>query len=135
MKLEILEKVGEVILVELRSAEDNHEIATIEQEKQKEQALIRKAEQERKNKVRAVEILTALAEVINNKAECGHTHISLSWHRDTPAPLGISTKDWENCGECVKEMLKLLGYSCEVYWYSTSWAKKSGKIGWADIRW
>ena len=135
MKLEILEKVGEVILVELRSAEDNHEIATIEQEKQKEQALIRKAEEERKNKIRAVEILTTLAEVINKKAECGHTHINLSWHRDNPPPHGISVKDWKNCGECVKEMLALLGYSCEVYWYTTAWQKKSGKIGWADIRW
>jgi hypothetical protein len=135
MKLEILEKVGEVILVELRSAEDNHEIATLEQEKQKEQALVRKAEQERKNKVRAVEILTTLAEVINSEAERGHTNISLSWHRDNPSPHGISVKDWENCGECVKGMLALLGYSCEVYWYSTAWQKKSGKIGWVTIRW
>jgi hypothetical protein len=133
MKLEILEKVGEIILIELRSAEENKEIATIEQEKQKEQALIKKAEQEQKNKNRAVRILTVLADVINKKAECGNTYLALSWAKGMASPYGISAEDWENCGELVGEMLALLGYSCTVHWYSSAWRKKSGKIGWLNI--
>ena len=154
MKIEMFEKVGEIEIVSLRPACENKMIAEAEwkrlvEEKRrkeeeerirKEKERIREEEEERKNAILAKEIIVKLAKAINAKAERGSTWLDLEWNDnkkyDCDNYTDISWYDFINTFKYTRPMLESAGYEVkDVYQYSTSWRRRSGKIGHVSISW
>lgn len=152
MKIEMFEKVGEIVIAELRSASENKEIALIEKARQEEEERKRKEEEERKKEEarlaeelkqkeeqeKAKSTLLLIIEAINATAEKGETVLSLDWHggKDAETKYGFSIYQYNTCLKYFKSVLESAGYTVdEIYWYSTSWRYKSGRIGYAFINW
>lgn len=135
MQIEIYEKVGEVSILELRSAEENRAIAKAEVERRQE--AVRLAEEKKRHEVtvKCAELMPAVMEAINQAAENGETTLSLLWTKDHPTQLGLDFNEWSECKEMLASAFEKLGYKFWISQYSTSWTKRSGKVGWGSIGW
>ena len=135
MTINILEKVGEITITELRSAKENNRIAIKEQERLAE---LKRLEEERKERERQEQIarfLPKLADEINKAAEEGATFIELLWEEEKANPCEIDFRVLEKVFESVKTIFKNLGYSMLLHSYSQSWVTRSGKLGFLNISW
>ena len=135
MTINILEKVGEITITELRSAKENKSIATKEQVRQAE---IKRLEEERKEKERqeqAAKFLPKLVDRINSAAEKGNESICLLWREEETNPCGIEYCVLEKIYETIKSILESIGYSVYLHTYSKSWTTRSGKLGELTISW
>ena len=142
MKVEILEKVGEITVTQLRPAEENRviadteakrkaELARIEEERRESEAKKRESEA----KKRAVELLPTICEAINKKAEKGDVNLTLEWSKGQPKHYGISWTDWLECSKYILPIFEQLGYKHYEHYYSDGWVKRSGKNGYITFYW
>lgn len=131
MKIEMFEKVGEIEIVELRSAAENKAIAEIEMARKAEEERLRKEAEERKNDEIAVNIATYLVKEINEEAEKGHTHCTRYALLNSPI--------YQNKLSVVKDRLSKifspLGYTFSIYEYSDGYQKKINQWGYISISW
>lgn len=136
MKVEMFEKVGEIDIVTLRSAHENRMIAEAERARKAEEERIRKEAEEQENARIAKEVLVKLIDAINTEAEKGHQYLHIEWRADNLEPFGVR---WSEYGKAIKYILPILesaGYKVnELYEYSESWTRKSGKWGYTYIWW
>lgn len=137
MKIEMFEKVGEINVIALRSAEENRVVAEAERmRREEEERKLREAE-ERENARIANEVLAKLVNAINAKAEDGGTILSLEWAEGrTMEPFGINWSDYGKAIKHLKPILEAAGYQVDDrYSYSDSWTRRSGKWGYTHIHW
>ena len=137
MKIEMFEKVDEINIIALRSAEENNAIAKAEIMRRKEEERIRRKQEERENARIANEVLAKLVNAINAKAESGETLLPIEWVEGrSMAPFGISWDDYGKAIKYIKPTLEAAGYQVDDrYSYSNAYARKSGKRGCAYIYW
>lgn len=136
MKIEMFEKVGEINVIELRSASENRAIADAERARKAEEERIRREEEERENARIAGEVLAKLVTAINNESETGGQHLHLEWRKGSMEPYGISWSEYGRAFKHIKPILESAGYRVDDrYSYSDSWTRKSGKWGYAYIWW
>ena len=134
MKVEMFEKVGEIEIVELRSAVENKAIAEIERARKAEEERLRKEKEEREKDELAVKVATWIAEEINKKAENGEDSLEILFEIADKHPYGFY--------EClavekrIKEIFTSLGYDVrDIYEYSQSWKTRSGRWGYWSFHW
>lgn len=136
MKIEMFEKVGEINIVNLRSARENKMISEAERARKAEEERIRKEAEEQENARIAKEVLIKLINAINAEADKGGQHLHIEWRADKLEPFGIR---WGEYGKAIKYILPILesaGYQVdERYEYSDSWTRRSGKWGYVYIWW
>jgi hypothetical protein len=135
MKVEILEKVGEITVTQLRPAEENRVIADTEAKRKAELARIEEERRESEAKKRAVELLPTICEAINKKAEKGDTSLTLTWLKKQSNPYGISWVNWLECSKYILPIFEQMGYKHYEHCYSDSWVKRSGKNGYIIFYW
>ena len=135
MKVEILEKVGEITVTQLRPAEENRVIADTEAKRKAELARIEEERRESEAKKRAVELLPIICEAINKKAEKGDTSLTLEWSKGQPKHYGINWTDWLECSKYILPIFEQLGYKHYEHCYSDGWVKRSGKNGFITFFW
>ena len=135
--VELYEKVGEITIAELRPASINRSIAQSENDRKKEEERIRKEREEAEKRQRASVILAKLIEAINEQADLGKFGLHLNWTTSNYDELLISDSDWLKCDHAanVDPILEAAGYHVNTYWYSDSWTRRSGKIGYLHISW
>lgn len=123
MKIEMFEKIGEIEIVELRSAVENKAIAEIEN--------ARKAEEKKKEKDRRTKIvLNFITKEINRCAEKGYTDIEIRLNSQEELDFALSVENE------IKNILTSFGYRVnDIHEYSQSWKKKSGTYGYWMIYW
>jgi hypothetical protein len=137
MTIEMFEKVGEINVIALRSAEENRAVAEAEQARKAEAERIRREAEERENARIANEVLAKLVNAINAKAEGGGTMLSIEWTEgDTMTPFGIGWSDYGKAMKYIQPVLETAGYKVtNRHEYSDSWTRRSGKWGYAYIHW
>ena len=135
MKVEILEKIGEIDITCLRPAEENRAIASIEAERKAEIARIEKEREEQEAKVKTVKLLATLVEKINQAANKGEFSINFDWTENFPKSKDIEWKEWEMCSDKFIPILEQAGYKCYTHKYCSSWRTRSGRIAYASISW
>lgn len=135
MTINILEKVGEITITELRSAKENNFIAIKEQERLAELDRLEEERKERERQEQIARFLPKLTDEINKAAEKGKIHIELLWKVGAANPCGIEFRVLEKVFESVKTIFENLGYSISLHSYSQSWVTRSGKLGYLDIWW
>ena len=137
MKIEMFEKVGEINVVALRSADENRAVAEAERMRREEEERIRKEMEERENARIANEVLAKLVNAINAKADDGGTMLSIEWSEcHSMEPFGISWSEYGKAIKHIKPILEAAGYQVDDrYSYSDSWTRRSGKWGYAHIHW
>lgn len=134
--IELFQKVGEMTVAELRPASMNRSIAQAEKEKQEEEARIQKEREEAEKQVKATAILAKLIEAINCKAEQGGMCLSIDWTESNDSKQTISSHDWLMLhADYIDPILTSAGYKVSTHWYSDSWTRRSGKIGYVYIYW
>lgn len=134
MKIDVLEKIGEIEIVELRSAFENNVIATIEKARKDEEERLRKEKEEKEKDELAVKVVAWLAEKINEEAEKGWKTLDILFEYSDKHPYSFS--ECQKVESRVKEILGSLGYDVkDIYEYSTSWKTRSGRIGYWDFYW
>lgn len=135
MKVEILEKVGEITISCLRPAEANNAIASVEAARKAEIARIEKERKEQEAMVRTTELLAIIVEEINKAAEKGSFSVDFEWTEKSPKSKNILYHDWEDYFDRCANILEQMGYKHYTHWYSKSWRTRSGRIGYASIHW
>lgn len=136
MQIDIVEKVGEIIVTELRPASLNAEIMGIELARQAEIQAIEKAKRDKEDQLASAQVLAVLSERMNASAERGNSFIRLEWNHNSNPIKGLSFERWEYLLEnYIGSILKELGYKIYSHEYSDSWKRKSGKIGYYSIYW
>ena len=135
MKVEILEKVGEITITCLRSAEENNVIASVEAARKAEIARIEKEREEQEAMVKTAELLATLVEQINVAADKGAFCVDFDWTEGVPTSKNVQWKEWEKYSDKFIPVLEQMGYKCYTHWYSKSWRTRSGRIGYASIHW
>lgn len=135
MKIEMFEKVGEITIAELRPASENNAIATIEAERKAEIARLEAERKEREEKAKTMQVLAIIVDEINKAAESGAKMVSFNWTEKHPKDCGVDWHDWLNLSKHFKPILESAGYEVTAHWYSDSWTRRSGKIGYANIYW
>lgn len=134
MKIDILEKVGELTITEIRSAEENRQIAKAENERQAELKRI-KEEQEEKEKIQRIQnFLPLVMEKIDKTAESGDYYLEILWMSGTKN-CGLGYWEFLSISQKIVSILKSLGYSAHCHDYSASWTTRSGKEGYLYISW
>jgi hypothetical protein len=135
MQIEIYEKVGEVSVLELRSAEENRAIAEAEMARKQEVVRLVEEKKQCEATTKCAELIPAVMEAINKTAENGKTTLPLLWTKDHPTQFGLNFDEWSRCIEMLTLAFDKLGYKFFISLYSASWSKKSGKIGHGYIWW
>ena len=136
MKIDIVEKVGEIIVTELRPASLNAEITSAELARQAEIRAIEKAKRDKEDQMASAQVLAVLSEKMNAAAERGQHMIYLEWNRNSNPIKNLSFDRWEHLVKnYIGDILKGLGYKIYSHEYSDSWKRKSGKIGHYSIHW
>ena len=137
MRIEMFEKVGEINVIALRSADENRAVAEAERMRREEEERIRKEAEERENARIANEVLAKLVNAINAKADDGGTMLSIEWSEcHSMEPFGISWSEYGKAIKHIKPILEAAGYQVDDrYSYSDSWTRRSGKWGYAHIHW
>lgn len=131
MKIEMFEKVGEIEIVELRSAAENKAIAEIEMARKAEEERLRKEAEERKNDEIAVNIATHLVKEINEEAEKGHTQCTRYALLNSP----IYQNKLRVVENRLNKIFDPLGYRIFIHEYSNSYQKKINEWGYITIFW
>lgn len=132
----MFEKVGEINIVALRSAEENRAIAEAEQVRKAEEERIRKEAKEQEDIRIANEILAKLVDAINTEADKGRKHLYIEWRRECIAPFGIGWNEYDKAIKYIRPILESAGYKVDKrYKYSASWTAKSGRWGYVFIWW
>jgi hypothetical protein len=135
MKVEILEKVGEITIAQVRTAEENKAIAIAEKARLDELARLAELQREQELMEKVAKIVSILIEEINQSAESGKCSLHFSWSQTQPCSHGVTWQEWDELVEKFTPILEQLGYKIYTDWYSSSWRAKSGKIGYASINW
>ena len=136
MKVKLFAEVGEVEIVELRSADENSEIAQTVRKEKEEAERRAKEERERKYQEQTATILATIASAINAEADKGNKILSGTWYNSKKAiPAIVSYEDWQNCSKYFVPLLENLGYTVTKHDYSKGWTERSGKLGYFDITW
>lgn len=135
MKIEMFEKIGEVVVAEVRTAEENKAIADNEIAKRREEARIKKEQKEKKDMEIAASLLPIIIENINSAADDGRKYINFDWTEKATVDKGVSLRDWQVSKQYLSPILEKMGYKVNETWYSKSWRGKSGKIGGVGIYW
>ena len=134
MKVEMFEKVGEIEIVELRSAVENKAIAEIEKARKAEEERLRKEKEEREKDELAIKVATWIAEEINKKAENGGEDFEILFEVADKHPYGFY--ECQRVEKTVKEIFTSLGYRVDdIYEYSQSWKTRSGRWGYWHFWW
>lgn len=134
MKVEMFEKVGEIEIVELRSAAENKAIAEIEKARKAEEERLRKEKEEREKDELAVKVATWIAEEINKKAENGEDYLEILFEVADKHPYGFY--ECLTVEKRIKEIFASLGYDVrDIYEYSQSWKTRSGRWGYWTFHW
>ena len=118
----------EIAIVEFRPAALNR---TIAEDKHKNQAQA----MEQRMKETTEQMLFTFINLINKKADAGLTRIVFDWTEKHSTDQGISWMSWKNCGDRIIPILESAGYRIYTSWYSDSWRRKSGRVGWMSIDW
>ena len=137
MIIEMYEKFGEIIIAEMRTAEENQQIADEARNRIAEEERMRKEKEERENRLIANEVLVKLVNAINATAEKGKTVLSVEWRKDVSMePFGITWEDYQKGEKYFKPVFESAGYRVDsLYEYSQSWRERSGKRGYTSISW
>ena len=136
MKFEMYEKVGEVVVAELRPASTNNAIATAEAARIAEIERAEKEAKEAQEKAASAVVLAHIVEAINRSAEKGRCSVRFEWTKSSPKSNGITDTEWSLYSKHFKPVLEAAGYTVDIpHWYSQSWVTRSGKIGYVAIRW
>ena len=137
MKVEMLEKIGEIEIVNLRPASENRAIAEVEKAKRAEEERIRKEKEEEQLRKDAQIVLIKIIDLINKEAEKGSNSMSIDfYHTSAKDKYGFTFKEYQKTFELIKPVLESAGYKLdEPYEYSRSWQNKSGKDGHCYIYW
>lgn len=123
MKIEMFEKVGEIEIVELRSAAENKAIAEIENARKVEEA---KKEKDRRTKI----VLNFITKEINKSAEKGYTDIEIRFNSQEELDFSLSVENE------IKDILTSFGYRVnDIHEYSQSCKTRSGTYGYWMIYW
>jgi ribosomal protein L11 methylase PrmA len=134
--IEVFQKVGEMTITELRPASMNRAIAQDEKNRQEEEERIRKEREEAEKQVKASAVLVKLIEAINHKAEQGGMCLSIDWNESNDSKQMVSSHDWLMLhSDYIDPILTGAGYKVSTHWYSDSWTRRSGKIGYVYIYW
>lgn len=133
MKIEMYEKVGEIIVANLRTAEENKKIAAETRALKAEEERRREEERKQKEQKRAEELLPIIIEKINTSALLGNNTLTFEWSEDVKSE--ISFNDWNIFCKYHKDYFVELGYKFYTHEYSKNWRERSGKIGNATIYW
>lgn len=136
MKIEMFEKIGEVTIAELKPASENKKIANeIFKQKQEELRIIKEKEEKEKQRI-GMKILAHLTEEINKIANDGRTSFEINWTIKNPTNKEINWRDWMKASDdYVIPILESAGYCIRTHWYSDSWTRRSGKIGYIYVSW
>lgn len=136
MKIEMFEKVGEINVIALRSAEENRTIAEAEQARKAEEERIRKEAEERENIRIANGVLVKLINAINTEADKGNQRLYLEWKNVVEPPFNIGWYEYDTAIKYIRPILESAGYKVDKrYKYSASWTGRSGKLGYVTIWW
>ena len=134
--IEVFQKVGEMTITELRPASMNRSIAQEEKSRKEEEERIRKEREKAEKQEKATVLLAKLIEAINNKAEQGAMTLSIDWNESNDKKQIISSHDWLMLhADFIDPILTGAGYHVTTHWYSESWTRRSGKIGYVYIYW
>lgn len=134
MKFDILEKVGELTITQIRSAEENRKIAKAENERQAELKRI-KEEKEEQEKIQKIQnFLPLIMEKIDKTAESGGYSLEILWMHGTKN-CGLGYWEFLSISQKIVSILENLGYSAHCHDYSASWTTRSGKEGYLYISW
>lgn len=133
MKIEMYEKVGEIIVTNLKTAEENKQIAEEVRALKAEEERRRKEERKQIEQKKAKELLPIIVEKINTTASLGNSTLTFEWSENVKSE--ISFYDWNLFYEYYKDYFVGLGYKFNIHEYSKSWRERSGKIGYATIYW
>lgn len=134
--IKFYEQVGEISFAQLRTAEENAKIAEDERARQAEEFRI--AEEERKRAIReqAMGVCVKIADTINKAAEKGYSSKIYTWYDGKESYFDLNARDFVKMLPAIKEILVPLGYKInDFYYYSDSWTRKSGKVGYITITW
>ena len=136
MKITMYEKVGEMVVTELRPASTNNAIATAEAARIAEAKRIEQEAKEAKEKEASTGVLARIVEAINRNAEKGKCSVRFEWTKSSPKSNGITDTEWTLYSKYFKPVLEAAGYTVDTpHWYSQSWVTRSGKIGYVSVRW
>lgn len=135
MEIGIFEKVGEITVTCLRSAEENNAIASVEAARKAEIARIEKEREEQKAVEKTAELLAIIVEQINIAAEKGAFSVNFDWTEQVPTSNSVQWKDWEKYSNRFIPVLEKMGYKCYTHLYSQSWRYQSGRICYVSIHW
>ena len=135
--VELYEKIGEITIAELRPASMNRNIAQLEINRKNEEERLRKEREEAEKRQKASVILAKLIEAINEQADLGKLSFDLNWTTSNYDKLLISDSEWLSCDHAtnIDPILESAGYRISTYWYSDSWTRRSGKVGYLHISW
>lgn len=136
MKIELFEKIAEVNMIGVKTAEENRAIAS-QVKAQKE-----KAEQEAKRK-REEEVLSKSESILmwflnefDSYSKRGATRFLYTWEYE--ARKGESRLSWSEFmlafSPCIP-VLQGLGYKVSIHEYSEGWKKRGGNEGYLTITW
>ena len=137
MKVEMYEKIGEINIVTLRSAEENQQIARETNKRKDEEERMRKEKEEKENRLIANKVLLNLINAINTSAEEGKTFLEIVWNKDTnTTPHSITFEEYKRGEKYFKPVLESAGYKVNsMHVYSKNYTKQSGKQGYVFIFW
>jgi hypothetical protein len=137
MKIDIVKKVGEITITELRSARDNRVIANeanrlLEEKKRIEEEKRRIAEEKKHRELldRLDTIVPHIMRCINEAAKTGRKYLDFAWDTSKDSKSnGITWEEWKILKETFNSHFGSLGYRISDHEYSDSWKERSGKVG------
>lgn len=139
MKIDIVEKVGEITITELRSAKENRAISNEAQKLLAEKKRIeeeKKRIEKEKKRIETLKKLPHIMECINKIAQNGQTTLYFEWYTSKNyTSNGVTWEEWKILKDTFNSHLGSLGYTMRDYEYSTAWQKKSNKLGYGSISW
>lgn len=136
MKIDIVKKVGEITITELRSAKENKAVADEAQKLIAEKKRIEEENKRRELLNRLQTLVPHIMELINDKAQRGGTSLDFEWRTSKNYKSnGVTWEEWNVIKKTFNSHLGSLGYSIREHEYSDSWKKQSGRIGYGWISW
>ena len=135
MEFKVITKSEEIAVIGFKTAKENHNIAAKVMKERRAKEELERIEREAKEKKALEELYQKLMDKINKEAEQGYIALQLDWRTDKN-PLGISIGSWELRQKEIQTFFGNLGYRIDdVYIYSDSWRRQSGKVGYVNISW
>lgn len=122
-------------VIEFKSAEENKKIAEAEKLRRAQVLEEQRKREQEEHKQRAMELIPHIIDAINCLAGQGETSLCIEWREKQKAPYNISSTDWLHSSSYIEPLLEKMGYRIVSHWYSESWQRRSGKIGYLYIYW